>query len=857
MATVYLAEDLKHRRKVAVKVLREDLSASVGAPRFLREIEIAAQLQHPNILPLLDSGEAGGLLYYVMPYVEGQSLRHRLARERELPIHEAVRLTFEIVDALAHAHHRGVVHRDIKPDNVMLSGRHALVTDFGVAKAVSEATGGNTLTSMGVALGTPTYMAPEQAVADPHTDHRADIYAVGVVAYELLAGRTPFTGVTPQQMLAMHVTEKAEPLSKHRPGVSPVLEQTIMRCLEKLPADRWQSADELLAALEPLATPSGGTMPTAARLEAVAPRRKSWLVPGLALAGVAVAVVAWSVLGGRSATLALGRSTAVTSDPGLEVHPAISPDGKFVAFAAGNAHQLRIFVRPVGGGRAIPLTEDSTVQAFPHWSPDGTQLLLRSGTGIAVAPAFGGAGSARPVVPGQGFGVVSADWSPDGREVLFVRNDSVQVAALGGGAPRLLAVGSALNGCSWPAEGRWIACVSGNAAYNQPGNAFGNLAPSALVLIPVAGGTPVEVVPPTSLNHSPVWAPDGRSLLFVSDRDGPRDIYEQSIGSSGQPVGVPRRLTTGLGAQSISLSADGKQMAYSVYQARSNIWSLPVPQGAPVGIEGAVQLTAGNQVIEVPAISADGRWVYYDSNIKGNSDIWRVPVGGGTPEQLTSEPFDEFAANPSPDGRSIAYHALRTPGIRQIEVKPLDGGPVEMVTSDSAQWSNPQWSEDGTRISFVDIVNLRLAWAERTGAGRWSAPRILGFGALGFWSPDGKQVLTLTDLAPPAGPYGIVTFPADSGALTPVYVPGPGDPPFEGIQWADGGRTVYFKSHDQLGRASIWSIPTSGGKPRLRVRFDDLNRPSDRPGFATNGKTFWFTIEDRQSDVFVAELLRK
>jgi serine/threonine-protein kinase len=197
MATVYLAEDLKHHRKVAVKVLRPDLAAALGPDRFLQEIEIAAQLQHPNILPLHDSGEADGFLYYVMPYVEGESLRDKLAKEGELPIGEAVRILRDVVDALTEAHAHGVVHRDIKPENILLRGRHALVTDFGVAKAVSEATGREKLTTAGVALGTPAYMAPEQASADPHIDHRADIYAVGALAYELLSGRPPFTGTTP------------------------------------------------------------------------------------------------------------------------------------------------------------------------------------------------------------------------------------------------------------------------------------------------------------------------------------------------------------------------------------------------------------------------------------------------------------------------------------------------------------------------------------------------------------------------------------------------------------------------------------------------------------------------------------
>jgi len=262
MATVYLAEDLKHSRKVAIKVLRPDLAATLGPERFLREIEVAAKLQHPHILPLHDSGEADGFLFYVMPYIEGQSLREKLAKEGELPIGEAVRILRDVVDALSAAHASGVVHRDIKPENILLSRRHALVTDFGVAKAVSEATGRHQLTTAGMALGTPAYMAPEQAAADPHVDHRVDIYAVGVVAYELLTGRPVFMGTTPQMILSAHVTEAPQPVTRHRDTVPAALESVVMRCLEKKPADRWQSTEELLPQLEALATPSGGMTPT-------------------------------------------------------------------------------------------------------------------------------------------------------------------------------------------------------------------------------------------------------------------------------------------------------------------------------------------------------------------------------------------------------------------------------------------------------------------------------------------------------------------------------------------------------------------------------------------------------------------
>jgi serine/threonine-protein kinase len=302
MATVYLAQDLKHDRKVALKILRPELTSAMGTDRFPREIHIIAQLQHPHILPLYDSGAAEGFLYYVMPFVEGESLRARLTREGQLPINESVRLLHEITDALAYAHARGIVHRDIKPDNVMLSGRHAAVTDFGVAKAVS-ASAGDKLTTVGIAVGTPQYMAPEQAMAEASIDHRADIYALGVMGYEMLSGRPAFEASTAQAILSAHVLEQPRDIRERRPNVPPLLAEALLKCLAKNPADRWQSADELLAQLELVATtPSGGLTPTTTRpFQATAQphRRKSrrgFLIGGVAAlliagAGMAVALL--------------------------------------------------------------------------------------------------------------------------------------------------------------------------------------------------------------------------------------------------------------------------------------------------------------------------------------------------------------------------------------------------------------------------------------------------------------------------------------------------------------------------------------------------------------------------------------
>ena len=284
MATVHLARDVKHGRTVAIKVLRPDLAQAVGSERFLREINIAAQLQSPHILPMLDSGEADGLLYYVMPYVEGDSLRGRLVKEGALAPSEAMRLLRDIVDGLAHAHRHQVVHRDIKPDNVMIAERHAVVMDFGVAKAMSDATSTTTgLTSSGVSVGTPAYMAPEQAAADPRIDHRADIYSVGVLAYEMLAGRPPFVG-SPQSVLSAQIAAAPPLLVELKPDVPPAIAQFVMKCLEKDPAKRFQTADELLLAIESLVTPAGSAAPIA---DAAANRVRRLVLAAAALVAIA------------------------------------------------------------------------------------------------------------------------------------------------------------------------------------------------------------------------------------------------------------------------------------------------------------------------------------------------------------------------------------------------------------------------------------------------------------------------------------------------------------------------------------------------------------------------------------------
>ena len=722
-----------------------------------------------------------------------------------------------------------------------------MLADFGVALAVKEA-GANRLTETGLSLGTPQYMSPEQATGDRQLDIRSDVYSLGAVLYEMLAGEPPHTGATAQAVIAKLMTERPTRLRVVRDTVPEGVEAAVVRALAKAPADRFPSAGDFASALQ------AGVAD--ARPEADRPARQLGLLVGAAAIVGLLAFGAWRLTRGGSPVLAMGRSEQLTSDPGLEIQPALSPDGRLVAYSAGNSSRMRIFIRPRGGGRTIPLSDDSTaVETEARWSPDGNSLLFLTRGGVSVAPALGG--SARPVVaPASNNAVTTAVWSPNGQQIAFVRGDSLQVMPLAGGSARWLTNGSDLHSCSWSPNGRWIACVSLNGESIRPGSSFGNLAPSAIVLAPAAGGALVRLLEPLAFNQSPVWSLDARRLYFLSNRDGPRDIYALTLSSSGRPRGEPARLTTGLGTMSISLSRDGRRLAYATYSARANIWSLPIPSGVPISAEAATPVTSGSQVIESMRVSRDGRWLLFDSDRRGNADIYRMPVSGGQPEQLTNDPADEFAPDLSPDGRAIAYHSWRT-GTRDIQIKPLDGGPVERVTDTPAQESYPVWSPDGRAIMFRNQDRQDIYIARRGSDGRWSSPPSLlspGYGA--DWSRDGAWVAYVA-LASNASAGPVMVIPSEGGVPRRLFEPGAAAPEADHVRWSPDGQMVYYKAHDAEGHASLWAVSAAGGAPRLLVRFPNPDRQSSRPDFAVDGRRLYFAIEDRQSDVFVAEMISR
>ncbi len=858
MSTVFLADDPKHERQVALKVLRPELAAALGPERFTREIRIAARLQHPHILPLLDSGQAEGFLYYVMPYVEGQSLRDRIAREGELPIHEAVRLLVEVTDALAFAHARGVVHRDIKPDNVLLSGRHALVMDFGVAKAVSEATGRQSLTTAGVALGTPAYMAPEQATADPNLDHRVDIYAVGIMGYELLTGRTPFAGLSAQQMLAAHLTEEPAPLTRFRPSLSPALQSVIMRCLAKHPADRWQTAQELLANLEPLLTPSGGMTPAETRpVAAVRPTRSRWVVGGTVMV-VAVALLSTAILFARHRdvpdAITLGRRTQVTLDPGMEIEPALSPDGRLIVYAAGTVGRMKLFVRQLEGGNTIPVTTGIPGDLRkPRWSPDGTRIAYLSARGVEVVPALGGQPRllAGAVLPDTASDVA---WSPDGKHIAYRVGDTLYQRAADAKAPAtVVASVYQLHSLSWSPDGRWIAFVSGNREFaSSIPSQFGNIAPSMVMVVPAQGGVPVAVTEANTFNTSPTWLPGSRGLLFVSDREGGREVYRVRLDPAGRPAAQPERLTTGLNAASISVSADGRRLAYAAFDQTANVFAVPLPATGTVAGSRARQLTVGNQLVENLGVSPDGRWLGFDTSRNGNQDIYKAPITGGAPEQVTSNPEDDFINSWSPDGQEIVYHTFRN-GNREVYAVSATGGEPRPIVVSPAQDRDGSWFPDGRRFLFASNRSGRFELYVQTREGKgWGRPTQLSQdgGVGGVISPSGQRILLQ---------HGdrVAFMPSSGGRSRDLVLSGPLTGKEREVithAWAGDSRVLLAMEADTSGEQQVWSMPIEGGAPRLILRMDDPRVGFGRGSMLERKGVLYFLMLRSESDIWTTEL---
>ncbi len=862
MATVYLAEDLRHGRQVALKVLRPELAATLGSDRFFREIQVAARLQHPHILPLHDSGEAGGFLYFVMPYVDGESLRDRLARVGELPVHDAVKILVEVVDALAYAHSQKVVHRDIKPDNVMISGRHALVTDFGVAKAVSEATGRQQLTTAGVALGTPSYMAPEQAAADPNLDHRVDIYAVGAMAYELLSGRPPFTGMTSQQILAAHVTQTPDPLSRHRPSCPPALEAVIMRCLAKRAADRWQTAEELLNNLEPLATPSGGMTPTQTRpitgWQPAAPSRR-WMPAAVSVGIVALAALGWFAFRSRGAAPVVPLERVQVTFTGTAETPALSPDGQRIAYSTRQCDgegrcTLDIVVQDVGGAGTATVLRGATGVWRIGWSADA-RFLVFSGTiggetwGVYSVPALGGAPRHLGCCDGgPSFASDTAlvSRSPDvGDSIGWVR----WVTIADGVAHDSLSVRSdaqtGLSASMSPEGSRVLMFV-------RTGRVLA-------AIVTARDGTPLDTLRFERGAYPPDWTPDGRAILVQVPRAGVTgevDLLRYRVSSRGRIAPDPDTLARQLpvsGYPGAGLSRTGV-LAYASGPAEFSVWALRRAKATDMRFERR-RLAASTGLIG-GTITPDGTQVILNRGAPGGDDRRQfsvMPFDSG-PEQPIGPPVQLRDFDPTHDSKAILLATRRGADSVTLSRVALESGRSEPA---GALGSNDFFNFEATQGGGLVITPTRESF-RRIGIpglpdSTFELPVEVGNIIRIDPSPDGRAFAS-TGFDQTGDRLVFHRISLVDGSVTLLAQFGPED--LADIAWLDDG-TVVLGVQESDWTQAWYRVPDTGGTP---VRLGTAPWSQAYYRFSSDGLRVTARVFDRRTDIYIvpnfAEVLK-
>ncbi len=787
MATVYLARDLRHDRPVALKVLRPELAAILGAERFLQEIRTTANLQHPHILPLHDSGEAGGSVFYVMPYVEGESLRDRITREKHLPVEDAIHIAREVASALDYAHRHGVVHRDIKPENILLHDGSALVADFGIALAVSRSDGGTRMTETGMSLGTPHYMSPEQAMGQREITARSDVYALGCVAYEMLSGDPPFTGSTAQAIVARVMTEQPRALTIQRHTILPHVEAAVFRALEKLPADRFATAAEFA---EALINPAMTASRTAAMPVTAVDGRWRRLAAGAgAVAVLATLAAAWGWLRPGAEEAVIRYSLGMPADQSmvqgiLGVNLAIARDGRRVVYVGPGERGTQLWLRDRDKLEAtrLPGTEGA---ASPVFSPDGRRIAFSAGSNfvLKVVSVDGGP----PVTlaepgPGAGGGVAwgEDDWiyfdSPEGyRRVRASGGESQLVAPLDTANAEL--------GLAWPdvlPGGKRVVfrsrrdlnpdnftlivveVPSGRRHTLVPGVVARYVAPGYLVFVrgdgalaaarfrpgddtlrgPVTpileglmvkpfGSVDVAVSPTGTLMFVPGTGSNVAGELVWTDRDG-----------TVRPLDPPQAVYPS-GSRALSLSPDGRRLAIdAVGERTTDIWVKQLPSG-PFS-----RLTfEGNNWR--PTWSAEGREVVFVSDRSGAPAVWRQRADGSAPAELLRQaPVAQNIAEAfiSRDGRWLVYRMQTNATARDILGMRLgvgqDSTPVPLLTG-RANETAATLSPDGAWLAYVsdesgsDQVYVRPF--PRTADGRWQIST--GGGTAPRWSRSGREIL--------------------------------------------------------------------------------------------------------------------
>ena len=783
MATVYLAQDLRHDREVAVKVLRPELAAVIGAERFLAEIKVTAHLQHPHILPLFDSGAADGFLFYVMPFVEGESLRDRLSRDKQLPVEEAVRIAREVASALDYAHRHHVVHRDIKPENILLHDGQALVADFGIALAVSSA-GGSRMTETGMSLGTPNYMSPEQAMGEREVTAKSDVYALGCVLYEMLVGEPPFTGPTAQAIIARVVTEEPRSITIQRKTVPAHVEVAVLRALAKLPADRFSTAAAFAEAL--------GAPGAIATLAVTAPRAAARTTHRGASIRSLVAIGAAALVAG----IVAGRVTKGTQH-------SVAPVGRF-NITAGSDNRLS--GGPFG---TVALSPDGASLVYVALNPRGNQLYLRRMDELTASPIPGTEGGVNPF------------FSPDGRWITYSVGNGLKKIALAGGAPVAIQTGSlVVLGAVWldagtlaiaPADGS-LRRLNGDGTTTliaAPDSALGEAALSPAAVLP--GG---HVILAMGLAQGRAT---GRAVA-IDVRSGARKVLLEGItfgvGYNGgylawvQPDGT--LLAAPFDTEHLAFSGAPVTIAQGVRVpvggapqfALSPVGSLVYVPELPFDLALVDRAGRWRAVADIkrrfhsPRFSPDGRHIAVDFSQQGSRDVWTLDLQQHTLSRLT---YENDGHDPVwlPDGRRVAYLTARG-GVIGIFLRNADGsGAAESLYVGRTNLTAGAFTRDGKELIAVgagrngadnDLVTLPLA-GDRTPRPFLATPFNEAWPAL---SPDGRWLAYQSDESGESEVY-VRPFPGP-GAKVLVSQNGGSEP-----VWSRDGRELFYRGFGQQG----------------------------------------------------------
>jgi len=793
MATVYLAQDIKHDRRVAVKVLRPELAAVIGADRFLAEIKTTANLQHSHILPLHDSGSVDGFLFYVMPYIDGESLRDRLNREHQLPVNESVRLATEIAGALDYAHRHGVVHRDIKPENVLLHDGSALVADFGIALAVSTA--GGRMTESGMSLGTPHYMSPEQAMGEREITPRSDVYALGCITYEMLVGEPPFTGPTAQAIVARVMTEEPRGLTSQRKSIPPHVESAVHTALSKLPADRFGSAAEFAAALNDPARAPTIAMHGAPRLP-----RSQWRAKAI--------IAAAALVGGTALGMMLKRQSAAP-DPGVVrvlmtlpdsggVWPldnagiAISPDGRRIAYVGPSRTGRMLWVREMNDFEGKPLAGTEGAQS-PFFSPNG-ELIAFFGEGntqakLMVTPATGG--MVRTVVSDSAT-AYGGSWGRDGSIYFTTSSGIARVAQEGGEVSRIsrpdTAAGEQEHDYAQVLPGGKGAIIQvWKGSPNE--NGIGALSFATGKVKPIAKGTFARFLPPDKLLYG---TSDGRVFAVTFD--------EKALAATTEPVQVLDNVQGDAtnGALQFAVSESGVLVYVPGSVAARNVMWV-----SRNGTETTLDSTWVGQFSDL-ALSPDGDRLAMTIAGPDGGAVWVKRLPNGSLTRLTLSGASDRPTW-SVDGRTVAYLGSRG-GKRTAWMRRADGSNDEQpVNRKAPQLDEITFSPNGLLTILRTLGTSANSRKLLIVASPDSAPRPLvhtdydNFGAV--ISPDGRWIAYASNESHQNEVYVRPFLAVDSARWT-ISVSGGAEP-----MWSRSGRELFFRTRS----GDMMAVPIAGG----------------------------------------------